>query len=457
MRPVLIALLALIGFVCVVSVAYRPSAAVVVLTASTAPQPPAVTRFEDDSKGNVEQHASPVHRNRTIDNTNNNSSKGTDRSLVGWGAEEEERTFHRSDPRCNSSSVSVSLWRPASCVDDLDWLLPWMRRRPQAEWVLADVGANKGYVLARWLELLAGDEVHTGHAVAKALFGIRYSKTFCGACNDCLDDPAPLLPRNVTASTLRIYGFEALPANFRFLQHFFENASAVRMIHAAVTDDTRNVSTVEFLDGNLGSEVGSIVNEDGAAGTGYSKAKAAQRVAVNVTRLDTALAHEPFIHVLTTDVEGYDMHVQDSARLLLEHGRVGVYQFEMWADVDYKEVFDRLAKWGFTCFYPTQYYPYPTSRKQLRRNPPVPFSKRTPLPKLARITDCWRPHLRFPAQWMNAICANFHAAPELKDIFLELERTTHQSVPLPKTYSTKQKMMQALQIRSKKRAERLLS
>jgi hypothetical protein len=111
---------------------------------------------------------------------------------------------------------------------------------------------------------------------------------------------------------------------------------------------------------------------------------------------------------LSTDCEGFDQFVANGARGILSAGRVGVYQFEMYRQDDYKAVFERLWGWGYRCYFFTE------KRK----------GKKRPVPWLVRITGCWLPQYEGISGWVNALCYNVKV-PELVRIFSALERRKH--------------------------------
>jgi len=53
---------------------------------------------------------------------------------------------------------NTGLWKVANCLEDVNWLVPWAEMRPNSSLIMVDVGANKGYVIAGWLQVLSRSE-----------------------------------------------------------------------------------------------------------------------------------------------------------------------------------------------------------------------------------------------------------------------------------------------------------
>lgn len=291
-------------------------------------------------------------------------------------------------------------WRPGKCSDDAPWLIPWMRTRPHTDWVIADVGANKGYVIARYLEMLQQDLSVSVHNLTLGLF--LYNRPpgdraeLCGACGECADPRGEIDP-SITARSVRIYGFEPSLPTYHWLKFFFRHVpTMVNITNAAVSNIGEG--TVYFPDATtLGGELGSVRTEPAE---GYRR--------VPVTTLDHALRHERFLDILTTDAEGLDQQVAAGAHKFLSEGRVGVYQFEMQGPGDFEKIFENLYEWGYLCYFTTE------SRSIKRRK--VPF--------LIRISGCWRSDFLRMRGWVNALCYNTRM-PELERIFTKLESFNH--------------------------------
>lgn len=290
-------------------------------------------------------------------------------------------------------------WRPGKCADDNAWLVPWMSSRPGTNWTVVDVGANKGYVIAGWLETLLGANgtPFTPHNLGVSIF-LNNNITegyinMCGGCTECLDPPAQMAEKNRAAS-VKVYAFEPSIANYKWLRFFFNDTSVVNITNAAVS---HTPGTAYFPDGVLGKETGkvSVVPADGF-------------VPVQILSLDAYIGHLPFLDILSTDAEGFDQDVAKGAKSFIRNGRVGVYQFEMYRAEDYKTIFENLHEWGYVCYYFTE----------VRKGFSAPW--------LIRISGCWQSYFQKLIGWVNGLCYNTRV-PELKPIFERLERRIHRS------------------------------
>lgn len=296
-------------------------------------------------------------------------------------------------------------WRPGKCADDASWLVPWMKARPDESWVVVDVGANKGYVIAQWLEMLLGTRtpfsphnlgvwIYSNHTVPSNGAWLNW----CGGCTECLDPP-PSIPESHRARDVKVYAFEPSVANYKWLRSFFTNTTLVNLTNAAVS---HTPSMAYFPDGELGKETGKVLMEPKE---GY--------VPVRVVNLDQHLQHETFLHILSTDAEGFDQDVAKGAHRFLSEGRVGVYQFEMYRAEDYKSIFEQLYEWGYVCHYFTE------ARGKDRSK-----TSRIRVPSLVRISGCWHDEYQQMVGWVNGLCYNYRV-PGLRQIFESLEKRLH--------------------------------
>ena len=325
---------------------------------------------------------------------------------------------------CNQGNIRG--WRPGKCAEDQMWLLPWMAKRQGAEWTMVDVGANKGYVIAEWLETLVEQTPFSPHNLGIGIFTnyssqVKYNvfMGLCGGCCECVGKPTQV-PSSHRASKVKVFGFEPSVANHKWLDTFFFDKNVVEITHAAVSSTP---SKAYFPNNEFGVETGKVLS---APAPGY--------VPVNVVTLDTHLKGVDFIHVLSTDAEGFDQEVAKGAEGFLKNGRVGVYQFEMYKDMDYKPVFDQLEDWGYVCWFATSSRKIRiTSKKQkevmkkwvrmmMRKFGITKNEALHPLvPKLVRITGCWEQAYRDYHGWVNGLCHN-KKVPELNAIFDTLSR-----------------------------------
>lgn len=312
------------------------------------------------------------------------------------------------NPKCNAGDKHK--WRPGKCAFDSSWLEPWTRYRPGGNWTLVDVGANKGYVIAGWLDVLQQDSKFSPHHLGIRLFnrtltGVGLEDGFlpshCGGCCECLDRPPGMASKN-KASRIKVYGFEPGPANYRWLSSFFTDKELVTVRNAAAGAASSRVYFPANLP--LGTEIGKVSSkpQDGF-------------VPIDIVTLDEELEHVQWIDVLSTDAEGFDQEIAKGAKRFLEAGNVGVYQFEMYRPDDYKAVFARLQQWGYDCYFST------ASRRDKSHPPKKPFFK---VPMLVRITDCWEDEYQGYVGWVNGLCHNTRVEA-LNKIFAYLARKHH--------------------------------
>lgn len=313
---------------------------------------------------------------------------------------------------------SSRAWRPGKCADDNAWLVPWMAAKPQDDWTLVDVGANKGYVIAGWLETLLGRSrtPFTPHNLGVSIYTNNDIKegftNMCGGCTECADPPADV-PEEHRARSVKVYGFEPSIANYRWLSFFYNDSNIVEIVNAAVS---HTPGTAYFPDGVLGKETGKV---SAVAAPGF--------VPVKIVSLDMFLADKnvSFIDILSTDAEGFDQDVAKGAESWIKNGRVGVYQFEMYRAEDYKTIFERLYEWGYVCFYFTE----------VRKGFSAPW--------LIRISGCWQPYFQNLIGWVNGLCYN-SKVPALGPIFNRLTRKVHRSGG-PSRLGARRKVMRFVQ------------
>lgn len=302
----------------------------------------------------------------------------------------------------------VTHWRVANCLEDQRWLVPWALKRPNTSWFMIDVGANKGYVIAGWIQILSALEYHS-HGPQQLGVGIFSTfknitqgfNSLCGGCCECLDVIDQRALRAAKAQSLKIVAFEPSVANAAWLQSFFASSNHTQIVHAAVSD---NPGTAYFPNNRFGVEIGKVLS---VAAPGY--------VPVNIASLDSFFAASPpvFVDVLSTDAEGFDQDVARGAKSLIATGRVGVYQFEMYRAEDYHAVFERLDGFGYTCFFPVV----------VRRKIKGWRSRHSPrVPMYIQITSpCWKEVYNRTIGWSNAVCYN-RRVRELHDVFEVLKK-----------------------------------
>jgi hypothetical protein len=393
------------------------------------------------------------------------------------------------------------IWQPVNCPDDSHWIL-WLKERAKIRndplqglneaylednphhrelerWFMVDVGANKGFTLAKWMESLKGASREKGRYNMFKLIQEALEQTAgnmsdrigasCGACCDCADDEidfeseaefeylSPFSKRYYDgASTsplpVRMLALEPVKANFDFVSKFFHKDEAGKKmfdIRWAAGSSTNSIArfrtgpfgveTFSFTTGRRSSKKGlfapanvAVVNlDDLILNASYAQSEENfiefQNNLMNVSnKADIVKAFSsynntvPYIDVLTTDTEGFDLNVAIGADTLLKSGRVKMYIFELHQKkmgsraVNYRDVFGKLESYGYECYYPAM---------------PGKRGETVDLPHLVKITGDKCFHGRFGGfiGWMNAVCAHRQSAPELVNIFGKLTKEIKKS------------------------------
>ena len=369
-------------------------------------------------------------------------------------------------------------WWPAHCPDDSPFMRAWLQERrkiidkyrstPSAEipphyrdldkWLLMDVGANKGYTLARWMESLVGtsripryDSLSVTYRAMKFAGLSTVNRAVCGGCSDCDEDALEFASQeefdrispvgkellrfgkekekssssnnNNNVPPIRMVAVEPLLANYKFLtqflnvaphqpkwmQNYTDSTGRSRSIFdinfAAVGNAEQNGKTAVFPTGPFGNTMTSFNTKNGRQGI--------TTTTINIKSIDQIVLTDPaykdsYIDYLMTDVEGFDMDAQDGAVELLQSNRVKMYLFEMHQRVNYTTIFKKLASWNYECYYETESRSFATHS----------------LPMVVKITspDCIDvPILGQFVGWYNAVCINTISAPELVEIFNHFE------------------------------------
>ena len=267
-----------------------------------------------------------------------------------------------------------------------------------------DVGANKGYLLAHWLDLWRPDLAVTPASLyrritAPPLAGFVEAKYACGACSDCQtghtgtrSSPLCVLPGVAAAAaaaapaaaapppppSLTLYAIEPVPSNVRILQegllaHVTEatggpglggvalHVEALAMVGSSAT------TSVQFGVCPPGHEVCGVKREHVPGETGGGPG-AYEVATVNVTAMTLdawAEAHGLLggegaaaarkIDVLAVDTEGLDALVLAGGARLLAARQVRVllfeyHQFRAWSTSLLEDVVANLDNFGMDCY-----------------------------------------------------------------------------------------------------------
>lgn len=212
--------------------------------------------------------------------------------------------------------------------------------------VFVDIGANKGYTLARWQARWA-PEVSTQiepnllrqqaiywTSIFDALNGSKLPPgDACGGCSDCEDVPAHNFSAEYAAgglgdvSGVQFVAVEAAPSTFRALTDSpvaktMAQAGGLILVEAAAG---ASPGSMPFLDCDVGIEFCNGLNE--------AKSKTYSAVLVRAVTVDSLLEelHLTNVFWLQIDAEGMDPLILFGAHRALTEGRVGVLGFEVSA------------------------------------------------------------------------------------------------------------------------------
>ncbi|KAJ1450795.1 hypothetical protein M885DRAFT_531460 [Pelagophyceae sp. CCMP2097] len=245
--------------------------------------------------------------------------------------------------------------------------------------IVVNVGANKGYSIAKLLS-----EVAPELAVTPAAWGSQLrvlgAKQACGWCRDCLDEGGETAAFIAGAPAQRglvldLHAIEPLGANVRLLQSVLEafgfraaeggvwtldvqGVSARVTLHAVAASDSDRSALFPAL--AAGEEVGGLCDEFGDSCADvfhgyYDPERLEQLERVQVRSLDS-LFPDLRIDLLLVDVEGADPDVLKGAAKMLVGRRVAFVEFEnhfrgAWAVTALKDVVsDVFEARGFDCY-----------------------------------------------------------------------------------------------------------
>jgi hypothetical protein len=318
-------------------------------------------------------------------------------------------------------AAQVALLNPAhsNCFSAHYWAALFAAGFACRDVVAVDVGANKGYLLAHWADLLRPQLNVTPASLHAAFFSVEPLRSVidpavaCGACGDCgaghqrtRTEGARCVPAaggggggggGAAEHSLHLWALEPVPGNVVLLAGGVARAVAEG---AAAAGDARVALHVEQValvgDPALrtvpvgvcppGRETCGVRGDDGVAGG--PGAYTVGVVDVNASTLDAwvearGLGARP-IDVLAIDTEGLDAPVLAGGGALLARGGVRLLVFEYhnfraWRETELRGVVAALDAHGYDCFL---------------------LQKKLAL----RLTGCWAPEFEFRA-WSNVMCA----------------------------------------------------
>ena len=233
-----------------------------------------------------------------------------------------------------NSSCPASRW--------MDVLAPLLAR--EEEMVFLNIGANKGYAVADFLQRFNASETLTNTDWLRRMNRYVHStaEIKCGVCGACKN----AVPKVRTGKTrrLRAYAVELLTINSWILTRMFKYFNVQgQVVHAAVT----NVSGFVFEPRNArpGTEWHMISSE------GKRVPAMTMDDLLRSTRLD-----ESVIDLVTIDAEGYDSLVLEGGVRMLAQKRARLIEFEyhevgMWKTRPLRATLEQLQEAGYKCFW----------------------------------------------------------------------------------------------------------
>lgn len=275
--------------------------------------------------------------------------------------------------------------------------------------VVVNVGANKGYSLASFVDLFAPEAGVTPAAISSRV-AARVPQDWrnfpCGACQDCrAGHLESALPRQCKLAggvvvpawhfPVEVHGVDPIVENVAICKEGVAAMVAesgapnvtVRVHHFAVVGDP-GVKVVPFGGCPPGAETCGV-EKQGNAGETMSDFpdRTFPVIEVPAVTIDTLAERAGIptasIDILAIDTEGMDPEVLDGALVTLTAGGIKVLEFEYsgmraWSERSLEGVVLQLERLGYDCFL---------------------AQKRT----LVRLTGCWRPEYETKA-WSNVIC-----------------------------------------------------
>ena len=243
---------------------------------------------------------------------------------------------------------ALEIGRHSNCPSDTwhDRAAPLMVGSAGADLVMLNVGANKGYNLAEWMQRYTAADV-TNKQWHQLM--MKRAEPPCGlqCCGVCLVCHRKRIPQ-VASAKLHLHAFELQPSNERLLRQLAVLADAPVEVHGAA------VSNV----------TGTIYTHD--SGTPGYESVSARRVASrraiprNVTTIDAFLTerHIERVALVSIDTEGWDAFVMRGMERALRRKAIDVFEFEYtraWKPhLGEHALSDHLA-WldslGYTCFW----------------------------------------------------------------------------------------------------------
>lgn len=298
---------------------------------------------------------------------------------------------------CHPDALDIG--RHSNCPSDVwhDKAAPLLAAGASGgELVMINVGANKGYNLAEWMQRYSSADVSNKqwHSLMMKRADPPCALQCCGVCLIC---HRKRMQQRASAQ-LRLHAFELQPSNERLLRQLVALSNAPVEVHAQAVS---NASGVVFTrdSGVPGYESVSAMRSP----------RGAKSLVRNVTTIDAFLAARGIgrVGLVSIDTEGWDAFVMRGMEGALRARRVDAVEFEYtraWKPHLGERALAEHLRWldgvGYTCFW------------QGNRG------------ALAQANGgCWRDtyHERISHRWSNLVCT-------ARDDLVALFRATSQRV-----------------------------
>jgi len=244
----------------------------------------------------------------------------------------------------------VEIGRHSNCPSDSwhDRIAPILAAG-SAELVMLNIGANKGYNLAEWMQRYTAADISNKkwHQLMMRSADPPCALQCCGVCLVC--HRARMKQRADVGARLRLHAFELQPSNERMLRQLVALANAPVEVHGeAVSNMTGTVYT---------RDSGAPGYESVAA---LTKAPARKAVTRNVTTVDAFMEARRIerIGLISVDTEGWDGFVLRGMGGALQRKAIDVIEFEYmraWKQHLGQTALADTLRWldsvGYTCFW----------------------------------------------------------------------------------------------------------
>ena len=293
---------------------------------------------------------------------------------------------------CHPEALDIG--RHSNCPSDTwhDRAAPLLASGSQnGELVMLNVGANKGFNLAEWMQRYTSADISNKqwHQLMMRKAEPPCALQCCGVCLVCHRRRI----KQVTSATLRMHAFELQPSNEQLLRQLVRLTGAPVEVHAqAVSNQSGIVYTRDS--GQPGYESVSAMRRPGR--------NPGRLIARNVTTIDSFLAARGIskVGLVSIDTEGWDAFVMRGMEQSLKARRIDALEFEYtrawkphWGEHALKLHLSWMDHVGYTCFW------------QGNRG------------ALAQANGgCWQDayHERISHRWSNLVCT---ARPDLVALF----------------------------------------